>query len=335
MPHPDAWDADALRAKTRVYFDRAFQHTPEDVLFAFWCHVAIELLARAAIASINPALLAARKLNSLLYGLGVEDTDPAKVESLTCIEVYKLCQRLIPEFGNAELATCEEARSRRNAELHSAVAAFEYLPRGWLGRFFAACRVLAHQLGLELDDLIEADHATLLERLIDEDSESVRTAVREAIDAAKRRFAELSKLKRQRRVQAAGKRSDPLRLNGFSADAQTAQASSELPRALKDIPCPACKTPGPLRGEVVARNPVRIDQEGQLVETQVALPTLFTCPVCELQLGGVAELAVAGLADPVTLTDYPDPVEAFDVDLADYQDDYVKILADDYAYQDE
>lgn len=332
MPYPAAWDADALRAKTRVYFDRAFQHTPEDVLFAFWCHVAIELLARAAIASINPALLASRKLNSLLYGLGVEDADPSKVESATCLEVYKLCERLIPEFGNAELATCEEARGRRNAELHAAGAAFDDLPRGWLGRFFAACRVLARQLGLELDDLIEADHAMLLGRLIDEDSESVRTAVREAIDAAKHRFAELSKTERQRRLRATHKRSDPLHVSAFSAGAQK---SPDPPRALKDIPCPACKTPGTLRGEVVARNPVHIDQDGQLVETQVALPTLFTCAVCELRLSGVAELAVAGLADPVTLTDYPDPVETFDVDLSDYQDEYLKTLAEDYAYEDE
>jgi hypothetical protein len=30
-----------------------------------------------------------------------------------------------------------------------------------------------------------------------------------------------------------------------------------------------------------------------------------------------------------------DPVETFDIDLSDYQDEYVKILAEDYAYQDE
>jgi hypothetical protein len=333
VTYPADWDPDALRAKSRVYFDRAFEYSPEDVLFAFWCHLAVELLARAAIASVNPALLAARrKIDSLLYGLGVGDADQSKVESVSCYEVYELCERLIPEFRNAERVTCEQARSRRNAELHTAGAAFDDLPRGWLGRFFAACRVLAHQLDLELDDLIEADHATLLERLIDEDSESVRTAVREAIDAAKHRFAELSKTERQRRARAARKRSDPLHVSAFSAAAQT---SPEPPLALKDIQCPACKTPGPLRGEVVARNPARIDQDGQLVETRVALPTLFTCPVCELNLNGVAELAVAGLADPVTLTDYPDPVETFDVDLSDYHDEYIKTLAEDYAYQDE
>jgi hypothetical protein len=333
VPYPAAWDADALRAKTRVYFDRAFQHTPEDILFAFWCHMALELLARAAIASVNPALLAApRKLGALLYGLGIEDAEASEVESATCTQVYELCQRLVPGFGSAERATCEQARSRRNAELHTAAAALEDLPRGWLGRFFAACRVLARQLGLELDDLIEADHATLLERLIDKDSASVRDAVREAIDAAKHRFAEMSKSERSWRRDATSRRSDPLRVSGFSAPAE---ASQSLPRALRDIPCPACKTSIPLRGEVIAHNPVRIDGDGQLVETEVALPTLFACPVCRLRLDGVAELAVAGLAEPVTLIDYPDPVEAFGVDLSDYQDEYVKILAEDYAYQDE
>jgi hypothetical protein len=279
--------------------------------------MALELLARAVIASVNPALLAApRKLGALLYGLGM----------------YELCERLVPGFGRAERVTSEQARSRRNAELHTAAAALEDLPRGWLGRFFAACRVLARQLGLELDDLIEADHATLLERLIDEDSTSVRDAVREAIDAAKHRFAEMPTAERARRRDATRTRSDPLRVSGFSAPAEASQA---LPRALRDIPCPACSTSIPLRGDVIARNPVRIDADGQLVVSEVALPTLFACPVCRLRLDGVAELAVAGLAEPVTLTDYPDPVEAFGVDLSDYQDEYVKILAEDYAYQDE
>lgn len=143
MNHPTAWDSDGLRAKATVYFERAFTHDHDDPLFAFWCHLALEQLARAAVAKVNPALLAGnRRPDSLLYGLGVVEADPFTVESVSSFAVYSLCGRLVPGFGPAEQKVCEEARRRRNAELHSAIAAMEDLPRGWVGRFFAACRVL-------------------------------------------------------------------------------------------------------------------------------------------------------------------------------------------------
>lgn len=90
-----------------------------------------------------------------------------------------------------------------------------------------------------------------------------------------------------------------------------------------------------LLGEVVSRNPFRVSSGGELVETQIAIPSLLRCPVCELRLEGITALTIAGIADPVTLTDYPDPVEALDIDINDYQDQFLQSLADDEAYQDE
>jgi hypothetical protein len=86
---------------------------------------------------------------------------------------------------------------------------------------------------------------------------------------------------------------------------------------------------------VVARTGARIDADGQLVEIEIGIPGLLACPVCELRLESVAELTVVGLGDPVTLTDYPDPIETFGIDLSDYRDAFLQSLADDYAYQDE
>lgn len=334
MTHPIAWDSDSLKAKAVVYFDRAFAVDHDDPVFAFWCHMALEQLARSAVAAVSPALLGAnRKPESLLYGLGLADSDPLKLDSASSIVVYDLCKRLVVGFGPSEQATCEEARGRRNAELHSSIAAMENLPRGWIGRFFAACRVLVRHLGLDLADILEADRAALVERLIVEDAERIRDGVRAAISKARDRVVELPAAERSRREDLAlAELHSPARPIDMNVFAQPVVPSHRL---LKELPCPACKTHIALRGEVVGSNQVRLDNDRQLIETRIAIPLLLVCPVCELRLDGVSELTVAGLGDPVTLTDYADPIETFGIDLDDYRDEFLQSLADDYAYQDE
>jgi len=333
VTHPTAWDADGLRSKASVFFERAFAAEPDDALFAFWCHLALEHLARAAVAQVSPALLAVpRKQESLLYGLGLAEADHLDPESSSIASVYELCARFVEGFGNAEAATCEEARRRRNAELHSAAAAMESLPRGWLGRFFAACRVLTKHLGVELADLVGADQVAFVDALIVEDATSVQSAVRSAIDSARARAATLRAPERQRLETEAAldlrPRTDAL--GGGSAR----QPVSRYP-VLREVPCPACGTSVALRGEIVRRGPARIDPDRQLIETQLGIPRLLSCPVCQLRLASTAELTVAGLGDPVASTDYLDPVETFGIDLSDYRDEFLQSLADDYEYQDE
>lgn len=188
-------------------------------------------------------------------------------------------------------------------------------------------------MALELDDLLGSEHAQLVERLIVEDAEDVKRAVQRALEAASRRAAALSSaVRRQREEQARDDlhpRSDPLALSF------TRRVSEPRSRLLKEVPCPACTTVVGLRGDIVARNPTRIDEDNQLVATEVGVPGLLDCPVCRLHLEGVAELAVAGLGDPITLTEYVDPVEVFDIDLSDYHDEFLRSLAEDSGYQDE
>jgi len=329
---PLAWDAEGLRSKARLYFERAFDTTDHsDPLFSFWCHLALELLARAAIADVHPALLSGTKRDGLYYGLGLTDGPDFGPESISSGTVYDLCLRFIDDFGTAERATCEESRQRRNAELHSALATFENLPRGWLGRFFAACRILAQHMNLELSDLLGAESAQLAERLIVDDAEEVRATVRALIDEAKQRVESLNAADHAQRSEAAKEALAP-RFDAFGSVSPFAQ---QLPPVITTAGCPACATIAAVRGERVARGRPRISVDGELIEPTVAVPTRFDCPVCELVLDGAAQLTVAGLGEPVTLLDYPDPIETFDVDIDDYRDQFLQSLADDYAYQDE
>jgi hypothetical protein len=51
-------EKDPLWAKSKLYFGYALEVPRDDARFGLWCAMGLELLARAAIASISPTLLA-------------------------------------------------------------------------------------------------------------------------------------------------------------------------------------------------------------------------------------------------------------------------------------
>src|SRR4051812_15292481 len=97
------WDKESLWTKSRLYFERAFDEPREDPLFGFWCSLALELLARAALASISPALLAEPDPDhkNLLYALKVK-TAVAGRKSLGIARVLNLCTLLFPAFSEED-----------------------------------------------------------------------------------------------------------------------------------------------------------------------------------------------------------------------------------------
>lgn len=320
-----AWDPAALRSKAVLYFERAFtaEGEEEPELFAFWAHLALELLLRAAVAKINPALLAGPRRTNLLYGLGLDPhADPLSLSSAPTAEVVEICERLIDGFGAAEASICHDALRRRNAELHSAVAAMSDMQRGWRGRLFAACRVLADHLEITFQELFGPESAAVAERLIDEEAESVRKTTQSALEAARRRAAKLSGEERAKRERRAKAEFVPEHRRPIPSG-----STVEKGRILRQVKCPACETPVVLRGEVVSSGSPRVDADGELVQTDVALPTLLECPVCELRLEGVSQLTQAGLGEPVYVKDFLDPVDTFDVDLSDYQDHFLESMS--------
>lgn len=336
-----AWDSDALLAKATVYFGRAFEAERQEdgELFAFWAHLAVELLARAAVAKVNSTLLAqpGRK-DSLQYGLGLRpETDPLDAISISTEAVIDLCEQFVEGFGPGDRAVCKTVRKRRNAELHSATAAMTDLDRGWRGRMFATCRTLCIHLETDFAHLFGEEGARLAERLVAEDAESVRAATRAAIETAKERLDELSQEEIENRSRSASEELEveSYRKRGFPLGRSAFNREPPKPRVLAEVPCPVCGTTVALRGEVIQSSSPRIDEDGQLVQSDIAVPTLLHCPVCELQLDGVSQLTQAGLGDPIYLRDYPDPVETFDVDINEYRDEFLQSLAEDSAYEDE
>lgn len=279
-------------SKTKLYFERAFNEEPTNPLFAYWCHMALELLARAAVSKLHPALLAARRSperTSIPFALGVKPiVDPLMLESISTSEVGQLCSEHVTGFRGTHAKIFDEARKRRNAEVHSAHPAMEALPSDWRGNLFSTVRLLATHLALDLKDLMGEQHAELVARLVAEDQEAVEREVKRLIGEAQARR---------------GSGGTIPELPDFFPVTHTYRAPTA---------CPACRETGEVHGEVTARRPPRVEDE-KLVQTYSFLPVWFGCHTCGLQLEGNAQLSSAKIGEPLVVTEEVDPKEALDL----------------------
>src|SRR4029077_967560 len=122
---------DPLWAKARLYFERAFEESGDDPLFGLWCSLALELLGRAALASVSPTLLAEpdRDHRFLLHALN-RGSEKTQRRSIGTAQVFSLCQTLFVQFTEDDLKAALALVNRRNDELHTGASAFEeYRPK--------------------------------------------------------------------------------------------------------------------------------------------------------------------------------------------------------------
>ena len=121
-----SWDRETLWAKSRLYFERAFETDREEDTFGLWCAMGLELLARSSVAKFSPTLLAEpdKEHKYLLIALGLGSAKVSK-RSIATSQVLGLCKTLIPDFTEEEVKRASALTGRRNEELHSGSAAFQ------------------------------------------------------------------------------------------------------------------------------------------------------------------------------------------------------------------
>jgi hypothetical protein len=298
------FDPSALEAKARLYIERALGQPRESSEFAFWCHLAVEPLARAAIANVNPVLLADGKTGTPAINqaaaLGIDV--PGPVTSAALNHVLALCPFVLPTFfANEEQAAARRLAVRRNDELHTGNAAFEALALSdWYTDFVRVIRALAGALGLDLADLLGDDEAGFAESELVEEDAAISAQVKQAIGRARHRAAQWSEAERAHRAAA-------IRAIGSSAGPYEEERE-----------CPACGAPAVVRGDIAFRGPTRLDGEtNELFESLVIVPGTFRCPLCELHLDDRRELRAARVGDPFTIVSDVDPVEFHGIDVAE------------------
>ena len=298
------WSSDALLTKARRMFEEMVRHGHEDWKCALWSALALELLGRAALAGISPALLADSKggADNLIFALGLSPrTSKFVPRSIDVSAVFERLSALNPEFTKDLADFSILHMQRRNEELHSGNASFDGLgPSAWLPKYYRVCTVLIESLGQRLEFLVgtdEADAATeMVAASLDESAKSVGKAIHEH----KEKWATLPPAEQQILV-------DQAKVWANRQDGHR-------------VVCPSCGSVSLVTGEPIAP-PIKTMEEDFIVETQKHLPSRFECIACGLKVYGLPQLAASGLGDTYTTTSTYDAADYYRTPYDEYEDD--------------
>ncbi len=291
------WSKDALFSKAQRYIEIMLEKEHADWEFGFWSALSLEILVRASISNISPALIADGKdWNNILYAVG-NDPNQQKFtpKSADISDLLKRAENLFPEFTREMLNFSIAHINKRNSELHSGALPFEGVgSSSWLPMFYAVCKVLVTSIGETLESLLGKEVAEEAEShivaLLDESAKSVkgtinahRTIWDEKTDEEKSKLSKKSDL--------LSTRHDGHRVN-----------------------CPACSSVALVQGRSVGTPKTTVDQDG-IIEKQTMLPASFECTACGLKISGYSKLVACGLGNTYVSTNHYDAVEYFEIDL--------------------
>ena len=321
------WNSELLYNKAKLYCQRAHDEPLASSLFGFWTSLALELLARSALAKIHPVLLAdPREPENIHYAFGVNPKGPPK--SVPAKAVFARCSVLVPSFTDRMSTHCLSLAERRNSELHSGAAAFSSLDNSkWLPATYEVFEVLLSHLGRSFTDLLGADHGKTAVDMLADRRDSIEKEVKDRLAMAGKKFRALS--------------TEDQKLS--SETALTAIASwLRSHRIGRRVECPACGSPAGIAGETTGRSPVKIDESTGIIMRDVrVLPNALRCPACSLELDGYQELRSVDLGSLYSVLEEVDPIEYFGIIPEDYVDidslvdERIKELADDGSYDNE
>ena len=104
--HP--WSKEALLAKAQRFAEQMLSYPKDDWRFALWSTLVLELLGRAALARVNPALLAeAKDWNNLYFSLGFTPTATKFVpKSIDVSTVFSRLQEILPNVYERARRIC-------------------------------------------------------------------------------------------------------------------------------------------------------------------------------------------------------------------------------------
>lgn len=288
------WEAQALYDKAERYIQQAQALNKDGWDYALWTSLSMELLARAALSNVHPALLAEQDKSggNLISALGFPLFESGSApKSIAISEVFNRLVVLLPEFHkeNASFGTLHTGR--RNAELHSGELAFDGLKSAtWQPKFYQTCQVLLESMGKTLEEFVGADEAKAAEAVMAAAADESAKAVKGDVAAHQKVWEGKEEKERE---------------------TLTAQALLWASRqAGHRVTCPACNSASLVSGEPVAPATQTLEDD-IIAERQEHLPTHFECVACGLKINGLSLLAAVDLADRYVNTKHHEAAEYY------------------------
>ena len=299
------WDHESLYKKAKFFVRRGLDHEiPDSPEVSLWCIFALELLARATLSRINPALLADPKEGGNILSACGFPTKKAPL-SIPAKTAFHRCTVVCKEFSAQDYEKCMEWSNWRNEELHTGALPFEELRTStWVPYFFKICEILLKENETTLEDFLGQEHATTAKKIMEALSAQVKKDAFELVKKQRAGFSELAVAER---------------LAQITTGIEKVETYTSRHPKYKEVKCPSCEGKAVILGALV-RSTVPKADEGNLSQEDVWLPTDLACPCCSLKVKGHAFVAALGLGDQFVTTDILDPQEYYQIefDPSDY-----------------
>jgi hypothetical protein len=295
---PHEWSADALLSKAQRYSALMLEQSRDEWQFGFWSALCLEMVVRASVSNVSPALLSdAKDWNNIAFALGKKSAG-AKLspKSIDISEAVSRAETLFPEFNREMANFCVLHFQRRNAELHGGSLAFDELGTSWLPQYYACCETLLRTVGVPMAQLFGDEEAETAKTLVQALKDEAAKAVKGTINAHKTVWEE----------------KEAEEQNQLSKQAETLSSKVYGHR----VPCPACLSTALIQGTPAGPESATM-KDGTIVTRQPMLPSHFECKACALKINGYSKLNACGLGGTYTATSYADPVDYFEDDFRD------------------
>jgi hypothetical protein len=297
-----ALERDALYAKSQVYIRRGFcaQADKDTEEYQLWASLSLELLGKAALAKVHPALVADPLHFQSLFAACGRQLSP-DIKTITAKTLFERLSHLDKAFDSRHQKFCEQMAIRRNAELHSGESPFSGMsPGAWEREFWGAVETVLSIQDETLESWLGAEDSKTPTKIVEQAAQALDWAVKHRVTRCKEDF--LKKYQDPKQRQAVVDGSEKLGWNDITWDGSSRCG------------CPACSSSGFVGGtlwneEVVGTEPggYGSDERGEdygeppteTVEKSYTIE-VFECPICGLRLYGTKEIAAAELPEDFT-----------------------------------
>jgi len=290
-----ALSPDALLAKSKVYIQRGFRaHAAGDFEeYQLWASLALELLGKAALARIHPALIADPQHYQSLFAACGKPISP-DVKTIIAKTLFLRLSHIERKFDIKCQEFCNQLSLRRNSELHSGESPFSGIKaEQWEQEFWGVIELVLQAQGQDLGSWLGEENAKAPSEIVKKARDAKRLAVLQRIKKAGESFVDNHKNRKER--ESLIKDSSALRYLDFR------EKFSLFGDMHSRETCPACRAEGFIIGVEWESEVVRddLDDDYETVEITYGVEE-FYCPVCELSLFGVNEIIAAEITDTFT-----------------------------------
>jgi hypothetical protein len=278
------YDHEALWLKAKLFLNRAMDESGDRPFEerALWASLALELLAKAALARVSPLLVAepTEDGTNLLIASGLVEGD-ARFTSVRAKTLYARCHKAFKPFSETEAGKITLAR---NDYLHGSAAGFTSMPEAaWWPRFWTLAVILVSALDRDIDALVGGDRERVVERHLEQNKKNIEDRTEMLIQRARQRLAQFNAGTLPARVAADWTPGTDLRAGLRYSEPGV---------------CPACGGWGTIEGEDSLSVEVRYEQVAEddydVMVDVLASSEYFSCPACSLVLDNYQLVAEAG-----------------------------------------